>query len=388
MVSTRRLEFYRAGGVDNVFATLCLNKAGVVEDISPGPALQSRQAQLSLIAQARADTDRSHGQIVLSRVVVADCPLEGYVQAAQEIRLGPCPESAPIGRGLDAFEQRWPWRATEPHLGPPYPLLLEVKVPRSPNGILETNWGMRKLDEAQNLLGLLLMGHPRPMVSGATKVWVYVNRDGATENHLLSPGFTTGAAGRQDDFLQSGAAAVPYTGVDYYLRLWPAGHSLVAPGSLQADIKKYYLLGDKERIDFLRAAYWYNEATELRQRRPAAMIALATAIECLLQAPSGPACSECQKPTGPGPTRQFRDFLDHYTSLPPALEKRRRDLYSIRSNMVHGGHGVPSDLDFFSGSKHGDDDLMLMDLAVQTALIAWLRDDGRAIAISALKQPA
>jgi hypothetical protein len=236
---------------------------------------------------------------------------------------------------------------------------------------------MRALDAGQHLLALLLVGELQPVAQGSDKVWVLVGQPGSTESHLLSRGFITGVGGRQDDFLPREQATPVYSDDDYYIKLWPAGHRLVVPATLFDDLARFDNLPSASKASFLRACYWYAQGLQFRNQEPIAMISMATAIECLLPAMSGSPCGECSKPTGPGPTKLFRHFLTKYTTLPPGLEARRDALYSVRSKLVHGGRGVPTDADFFSGSRHGNDDLMLMDLVVQTGLIGWLRDDDR-----------
>jgi hypothetical protein len=375
--SDRSVDFLCKDSGTDVFATLQFNKHGKLSEVIPGPSLREGNATRQLLDQARRDTSRNHGSIVHSRVIASRRNIQGFVQGTPDLRLGPVPSTAPIGKGLDGYEQRFPWQTLPPHLGPPFPLLLEVRTPRSPNGFLQWNWAMRALDAGQHLLALLLVGALHPISLSSDKVWVLVGEAGSTENHLLSQGFITDVNSQHDDFLPREQATSVYAGDDYYNKLWPAGHRLEIPATLFDDLARVDLLPSASKASFLRACYWYANGLQFRHQEPTALISMATAIECLLPVVSEAKCGKCQKPIGPGPTKLFRHFLTRYTTLPPELEDRKSGLYNVRSKLVHGGHGAPTDFDFFSGSRHDNNDLMLMDLVVQTGLIGWLRDDDR-----------
>lgn len=149
----------------------------------------------------------------------------------------------------------------------------------------------------------------------------------------------------------------------------------MAPATLISDLATFRDLFTKSKASLLRACYWYSQGRRFRGQAPIAMIAMANAIECLLPRMSGSPCGECITPTGPSRTKLFKHFLAKYTTLPIELEARRDALYRLRSKLVHGGLGAPTDADFFSGSRHGDNDPLLMDLVVQTGLIGWHTKD-------------
>jgi hypothetical protein len=66
--------------------------------------------------------------------------------------------------------------------------------------------------------------------------------------------------------------------------------------------------------------------------------ALVSAIEALMPPPkAAEKCPECNRSTGPGPTRQFVDFVE--ASIPGSgiSKNDRRRFYQIRSALTHGG---------------------------------------------------
>lgn len=327
--------------------------------------------------QFSVDAAHTHGSFVSSRVLFSERPLLGAFNWNDRVRFSPCPRSARVRKGLD-------WSASvslrsdaEPHLGPPYPFVLEVKSFRSPNPMLETNRALWDLDTNQYILTLLLHGRIRYAHYPSGRQWVGVKRRGRIEYHLLHPGFDTGLNGRTDHFARRRMNSAPvHSNTDYYNHLWARDQELFIPPSLASDLATFDALPTEAARSFKRACYWYALGVQMASEPSLSTVAFATAVECLLPRASGPPCPSCKKPSGPGPTKLFEEHMSRYGTVPVELESRRDSIYAARSTLVHGSHAHRADDDFFSPSNFSFDSL-LVEIMAQRSLIGWLRDSNR-----------
>lgn len=379
ILSAGAVEYRSNSATAELFARVGF-KGGRISRIEPGPALQSVEAQDALLERAKTETAHTHGSLVVSRVLFSEHPVAGTYMWNDLVRVGPCSETTAIGKGLDWFDHGLPNQLGAGHLGPPFPFLLEVRVPRSPNPFLESNRTLRALDRYQYLLTLLLAGHIRFAHWPSGRFWALLKPSGVPENHLVHPGFSTTENGRQDDFpVREHGPAPIFKGNDYYERLWPRDSELLIPGSLADDLELFQSLSREKADSFLRACYWFAIGIQFHSEPSIAGVAFSTAIECLLPRIKSTSCKECGKPTGPGPTQLFKRHVKRFGTVIPALEGRRRALYEVRSALVHGSHASRIDIDFLSAQRHEQDHLLLLQMVSQRSLVNWLRDPQREI---------
>jgi hypothetical protein len=320
-------------------------------------------------------TDNIHESFVASRVLFAARQLSGFFKWNDAIRISPCPDTALIGSGLDPFEHGFPAELGG-NSGPPFPFQLEARIPKNPDGLAETNRTLRELDTYQYLFTLLLAPHVGLAHWLPDRLWAPLKRDRLIVNYVVRPGFFTNENGRQDDFPEREYGPAPvFDGDDYYEYLWSSDPHLRIPSSLGDDLSLFKSLPPDESNDFRRACYWFALGIQFRSERSLATVAFSTAIECLLPNLSSPACDTCGKPTGPGPTRLFKDHVDRYGYTVPELIKRRKKLYDARSDLVHGAFASRVDRDFMA--NRFNDNLSLLELVSRRSLIGWLRDSER-----------
>jgi hypothetical protein len=370
---------YLSGPEHTLFARLRV-RDGKITELVPGPQLQSVQAQEAFLDQAKTQTSRVHGTFVVSRVLFGERRLQGSFSWGDRLRISPCPASAPIGRGFDWTERQVPGQKSEPHLGPPFPFLMEVRVHRSPNPFLETNRLLRALDTFQHILTVLLIGRVRYVHWGSDRQWVSLRSGDVIENHLVHAGFSTGESGRMDDFPERTVDLAPvFDGPDYYDHLWPHDSELVIPSTLERDLATFDALPQIEASAFARASYFYALAVQFVNEPSMSTIAFSAAIECLLPRLSASPCDTCGKPVGPGPTKLFNRHLQRYALMPDQLKKRRNELYGVRSALVHGSRAARVDFDFFSAVSSSADYGLLLEITAQRSLIGWLRDPDRSV---------
>ena len=368
ITKTGAVEYLSAESNGAILATLRY-KDGRITQLSPGPALKRKLQQDALVRRFGTEAAQTHGSFVSSRVLFAEMPLEGAFEWADRLRISPCPRSARVRKGLDWFaSSRLPGDG-EPHLGPPYPFVLEVGSFRSPNPLLEANRSLRDLDRYQYLMTLLLHGRVRDAHYPGGRHWVGIKRRGRIEYHLLHPGFDTGLSGRTDQFARRRMKAAPvHSTTDYYNHLWAKDHELYIPASLAADLATYHALPAEAARRFHRACYWYSLGVQMASELSLSTLAFATAVECLLPRPSAVPCPSCGKPSGPGPTNLFNDHLRRYGTVPAELQSRRDAIYAARSALVHGSHAQRADEEFLSPSKSTLDGL-LIEIIAQRGLI-------------------
>jgi hypothetical protein len=147
------------------------------------------------------------------------------------------------------------------------------------------------------------------------------------------------------DGFSAAQTSLPVTPDDiYYARRGiAAGDVLDIPSSLGEWVNKYAARSFTRRSQVLRAAYWLRHAREVfLLSHSASLVAAVQAVEVLLPTTSRARCGTCDQLMGPGPTKQFADFLDAYA---PAEDDEsagaRKAMYSQRSRLAHG-HGLLS----------------------------------------------
>jgi hypothetical protein len=111
------------------------------------------------------------------------------------------------------------------------------------------------------------------------------------------------------------------------------------PENLEAQFDAYFDSDEHARHRFLRASFWFAHARAVHaMSQSASFTALASAIEALMPVlPQSDPCPKCGKSRGPGPTKQFADFVERYAPSPETSASDRRKLYALRSALSHGG---------------------------------------------------
>lgn len=303
----------------------------------------------------------------------AEVPTTGWFRYRDRFQLLPVPPEAP-----------------QPHqLLADHPFIAEFPVRRS--NVVGVRWARETTAEREVRLllgGLLRYGvtGQRWLVSGA---WVSPGRrDGKPAP--LSDGVTFATHYYGFDGLESPATdfspttEVPPIPVEadeihYRHRGLTFREVLSIPESLPSLLDTYFALDDEDQAKVLRSCHWLVHAHEMRKlSTSAAFTSLVQAIEALLpDTRRGPACSECGRPSGPGPTRQFRDFVERY--VPDIERKTRSTLYQVRSDIVHGGRLLLSDRwprGRWALTPHETRESRLFDVArtaSQLGLVAWLQ---------------
>ena len=120
---------------------------------------------------------------------------------------------------------------------------------------------------------------------------------------------------------------------------------LRVPSDLDKSICLYEALSGLDREKFDRAAFWFSTSSRMWDISiSASFAALASAIESMTTGSNihEVQCHACGSPIESGPTKLFKNFLAAYAPG-ASLARDRNDMYSLRSDVVHGEHLVELD---------------------------------------------
>lgn len=143
------------------------------------------------------------------------------------------------------------------------------------------------------------------------------------------------------------------------------GLGLRVPTDLDESICWYQRLHHDRRVEFNRAAFWLDiSSRQWTVSMSASFTALVSAVESLINK------------RGSGSTERFRDFLERYA--PGASLEVRREMYDLRSGILHGSELITMDEDCAFGwdppwwnERELQEELWRL---TSTAVRNWLRD--------------
>jgi hypothetical protein len=360
-----------------VLATVQLNQKGKIKSLTTGSILKSETAKRKFLNDAERWVNWQDGYDVLLRPMFSNLPLQGMFQWKERFRIRPLNDRSRIGKGLNFFKSHNLRGMEDDYLGPPYPFILEVAVPRSRHQKLMATRGIRLLNQIAALLVVLLT--PNLTTAGNLKrQWTSIWNGRELSYHLLEGGFDLGEGGHQDQFAERNVSNAPvFSGSDYYNHLWAQDVEIYLPPNLTALLQEYESLAKPFKAAFNRACHWFCLGIENKQSPELAITALSTAVECLLPRESTKKCSNCNKPQGRGPTALFRDHIRKYAPVTDGLARKQDSLYGIRSTLVHGSRAEAVDFDWLSPVADDDHTLLMLEFTARRCLVNWLADPNR-----------
>jgi len=128
---------------------------------------------------------------------------------------------------------------------------------------------------------------------------------------------------------------------EYYTKVGHDGKGLRVPADLDQSICLYLQLSATNRAKFDRATFWMDMASRQWAISVSSSFAsLVSAVESLTDrgAIHRVYCEECKgycQHEVPGATERFRAFFERYASG-ATLRRRRSEMYSLRSGILHG----------------------------------------------------
>jgi hypothetical protein len=141
---------------------------------------------------------------------------------------------------------------------------------------------------------------------------------------------------------------------EYYTNVGHDGGPLRVPADLDESLCRYRDLSEANRSKFDRAIFWMDVADRQWTISVSSSFAsLVTAVESLTD--RGKAhwiyCEQCQEKQShevPGAGKRFRSFFETYAPGAPLRERRRR-MYKLRSDILHGSDLMQMDQDLAFG---------------------------------------
>lgn len=372
----RSYSFGSSKNPETFWGEIHFNAEGELYKIIPGNQLATEKSQLDFVKSTLSDINGNHGYLISHRILYSQKPLKGKFQWKDDFRIKPCLNNLQIGKGLAWGIDDLGFLDTNKHLGPPFPLILEVRTKRSPNSLLETNRYLEALDLYEWLLRLLIphiQGSPVSR-SGQPK-WMLLQKENTPEYHLAYEGFNAHESELEtgDSFSTSSIPDAPrYKGeTEYYNHLWGNDNEIELHTEMEKYLEASEGLTGESKENFRRSLFWFNSGLKLYCQEELSLIPFAIAIECLLPNPSSEICKTCKKPTGDGPTKLFNEFLMEHLSLPEDIVHLKKSIYPKRSSMVHGRFALSADQGFFSIDKFTESEIVFENF-IRRSLINWL----------------
>jgi Apea-like HEPN len=276
--------------------------------------------------RVESDILGDHGTAICRQIVLTRRPVTGAWRHNDDLQLFPVP--------TDAVRPEWQEYSTG------QPALVEVRIRNSPEGKVLWARQEQRHTQVRLLLQLFIDDGLIPYREGRLLWTTRGFADDQPESRMerysfggLRPGYF-GAFTDLAPFEE--IVRVPHHEYFAHHRVVGPLRPFDLPDTLDDLFDRVEALEPGRRTSFLEACHWYEHAmTVLQESLSAHFVALITAIEALLPNESGRPCPECKKPTGPGPTAQFRDFVEEH--LPGEYSKtQRQELYALRSRLVHG----------------------------------------------------
>lgn len=132
---------------------------------------------------------------------------------------------------------------------------------------------------------------------------------------------------------------------EHYTRLGiSVGQTLDLPDVLEQLLDIYFSMDRDNRDRFIRASFWFQYSQRASQiSHSGAFTALVSSVEALMpETKPDSHCPKCDRPIGIGPTKKFAEFVERYAGK-GLTNGQRRELYSLRSALSHGGSLLHSD---------------------------------------------
>jgi hypothetical protein len=226
-----------------------------------------------------------------------------------------------------------------------HPFILEFLVKVSDFGRITNHRLMREHRQLTLLLNILLAGRTSFQSRRSQHFWASVSDEGGSTNIKWVQQLYFAKLGNVviDELSPPAGEQLGEIEPDeYYSEVGHDGKGLRVPSDLDQSICRYLQLSPANRAKFDRTIFWMDMASRQWNISVSSSFAsLVSAVESLtdrgiIHRVYCEKCRrECQHET-PGATERFRTFFEKY-SPGPALRKRRNEMYSLRSGILHGG---------------------------------------------------
>jgi hypothetical protein len=237
-----------------------------------------------------------------------------------------------------------------------HPFILEFPIKASDFWPVTNHRRLREHRKLTLLLNVLLAGRTSFQSRRFDHCWAVLSRDNSSfETIWVQQSFFGKLGGAVIDELSppAGEQLEKVAPDEYYTKV-ERGRGLRVPTDLDESICCYMALSAGNRAKFDRAIFWVDMASRQWNLSVSASFgALVSAIESLTERGDThgftcPCCGKLTQHEVPGATRRFKDFLDIYAPG-TTLAKRRDNMYSLRSGILHGSDLMQLDQDLAFG---------------------------------------
>jgi hypothetical protein len=339
---------------------------GSLSRVEAGPGLDANTAS-SIQADIESLLLQSKGSQVFRSVIFTMNPIEGAWRYGDSFALLPAPANAP--RPDAAYGE--------------HPAILELKVPSSGDFLIDQYRHQKALFETRHLLSALVHGGLAWNPTNTSHIWVLTGQwpdkpSSWSQIGYLLPGLVL----QQDAFTETkGLPRIALTNPDaYYARRGFHIQALDLPGDIEVLLDLFFALSKENKNRFLRACFWKHLSREVWYKaQTLTYVCLASAVESLLKTDAPPSpCPTCRKDRSPGPTAQFKAFIERYAPASVSV-KERGELYRLRSKLSHGEDILRGDLPKGFATMHPTDieerdKAERLHYALSASLVNWLRD--------------
>lgn len=349
---------------DEELLRIFYSKKGRIKEVVRNSSLSD--AEISIIDKKIEDCIVSRSLPVWGRYkFFSQAPVSGWFRYKDLFQILPVPPIAP-----------------QPHYGAdPHPGLIEVKDVGSQDVDIRSMRVSRSARSIELILTMLVPTIARFCFKDGPREWVYGDAvDGQIVSSLKSKGYHYADDGHYAGGFTATDDIPPIERIDSdefynnHPHAFHVGRDLVFPKGLEQSLDKVFALSANKKNKLLRACYWLNTSRNIhRDSASGSYVALVSAIEAIMDDKRGPPCPTCSKPTGDGPTKTFRDFIETHT--PGVPEAMRKQFYDVRSNLSHGGTLLAEDEEVWSGgrmSMYQGLDFMNLNSVVRAAVLNWL----------------
>jgi hypothetical protein len=308
--------------------------------IEPGPAFEEKEWQTVV---EKIEDAISNGQEKIGRnLSFSTFRVTGSWRGQRSgIQLLPPPKDAPIA----------PVEIAE------HPFILEFPVKQSDLPRL-TNYRWSSSHRRVTLiLNLFLNGHTSCQLKRSKHRWALIEKEGgAYEAKWVSCAYFAkyGKAILNTLSSQIDPRLFEIEPSEYYALNGHDGKALRLPSGLDDALFKYSKLSKENRSKFDRAAFWMDLASRQWEASISSSFAsLVSAIEALtergeIHSVECLTCKTTRQHEVPGPTKKFIDFFENYAPG-KSNKKRREEMYSVRSGILHGSKLLQLDQDSYFG---------------------------------------
>lgn len=266
-----------------------------------------------------------------------------------------------------------------------HPFILEFPIRVSDLDRITNHRRIREHSRLTLLLNVLLRGHASFEPRRPGHFWAVV--PGSFETKWVQQFFSAKLGPPVADALSPAAnKQLEEIGPDeYYSEVGHDGQGLRVPSDLDDSIYLYMQLSPANRAKFDRATFWMDVSSrQWTISISSSFASLVSAVESLTDrgAVHRVYCKQCKgecQHEAPGATERFRAFFEKFAPG-AAQRKRRNEMYSVRSGIVHGSDlmQVDQDRDFGWDPPGWNERELYSELwtVTRVALRNWLRNPG------------